>query len=225
MNGVDRPLSSEESGALRQGYFEWLDSELSLFAEYHNHKETMAWTATAAYLSVVILAYSAADWPLHLASRLVFSLLIGAVGCVTYIFVSMQFEMRWVAADLCTALRRVKGKLLDPETEWTSLHRNVPPAELKTTEEKSQWPAFVADEVRVCATQRQGLAEIGRMILHGKLTEINPRRRSELASYFAIAAVTLIGVAAVYSDRPDADIGARLAAVEEALRRLEGRLP
>ena len=192
--------TDNDAAARPHGYLEWLNTEISVFEEYHNHKETMAWSATAAYLSVIVLAYAAAPrLAHHPVFQGLFSLLLLAVACVTSMFVNMQFQMRWKAADGITALRRVKGKLLSiSPKQFQRLNLAVPDPDLDMTVEKVNWPTFVNDEIVLCTTVRQPFSEIMRYsFCPKKWREINARTRSELASYAVIIAVTVIAIACV----------------------------
>ena len=223
MTNQDHRDGSEST--VRQQYLEWFDSEISLLTEYHNHKETMAWSATIAYVGVLVLAYSAAGWLVDSITRFLLSFVLAGLGFVTWFFSKMQFDMRWVAADWIAALRRVKGTLLDGTSSWASFVRTVPTANPVQTIEKTQWPGFVETEMERCRTERQSLKEVVRILFQRMPGEVNARRQSELASYFVIAALTIVAIATVWIGRPDGDIDARLTEITESLRQLETRLP
>ena len=111
-------------------------------------------------------------------------------------FVNMQFQMRWTAADLITALRRVKGKLLNMSADqFERLDLTVPAVDQTPTVEKANWPAFVQDEINLCTTVWQPFCkEIMLYLLPWiiiKWREVNPLRGSKLASWVRIKKTVL----------------------------------
>ena len=198
-------------------YVNWLDSEIGIQWAYHNHKETMAWSATAGYLSILVLTNAVAPILTNLFAKLVFCALLLALAYATYLFVNMQFEMRWKAADTSRGLRRAKTKICNITTDEeindldTVFDKKL---EAKRTTEPwmkaVQYPKFITDEIEEANTDRQDGHQI-RQILFPSLYEtlckasfiwpstlkkINARTWSELASYSILAVVTVIAMLA-----------------------------
>ena len=110
-------------------YVKWLSFEIDLYGKYHNHKETMAWVATAFYVPGIILIghyvgqLISPYWLKILFLSPLISLLILLALYLVFIFVNMQFNMRWEAADGVKALRQLWAELnndgeLPRQDEW-----------------------------------------------------------------------------------------------------------
>jgi hypothetical protein len=179
-------------------YIEWMTSEIETISTYHDHKEKMAWTATAFYVPAsVILGYTAAD---HLddIAKLVLSVLIVVASVMTILFVNMQFRMRWIAADKEKGLKRIKGKLCQLEEMSPSFNLSL--SESKATNKPSQWPIFVQQELDKCVTERFR-ADIPKAILNTiifRWKKIDDRHKTEVASYCAIVFATFIAVSSLW---------------------------
>jgi hypothetical protein len=184
--------------SILEHYIEWMTSEIQVINTYHDHKEKMAWTATAFYVpATVILGYTAAD---HLddIAKLVLSVLIVVASVMTTMFVNMQFRMRWVAADMEKGLKRIKGKLCQLEEMSPSFNLSLP--EGKANEIPPQWPIFVQQELDKCVTKRFR-ADIPKAILNTiifRWKKIDDRHKTEVASYCAIVFATFIAVSSLW---------------------------
>ncbi len=182
-------------------YLTWVDSELDRREAYHHHKEMMAWTATAAYFVVVPLAYTSAPYLGNAWMRLAFTVSLVLAVYATAVFVTMQFEMRWQAADMIRGLRRCRG-LLSRMTDSkffeacdTSIRSREPGSDI----ESQFWPAFVQDEINACVTRRQPLLKTLLWLLWPKYWDsVNVRRRSELASYVILLLATTLALLAIW---------------------------
>ena len=135
---------------LLQRYSEWLNGELEQTTAYHNHKETMAWTATALFLAAVG-ALLAAPPDAVVAKPGLSRLVIVVVAVLVVVFWRMQFSMRWHAADTCVALRRALARVNLASVGVGSLAA-------KDFEATSDWvlaglPECVAQEARVVRQQ------------------------------------------------------------------------
>ena len=81
-------------------YAKWLAFEIDFNERYHNHKETMAWVATALYVSgIIVLGYKAGDIFKSFGWAVGTTVLVLLVACLIFCFVKMHFDMRWYAAD------------------------------------------------------------------------------------------------------------------------------
>jgi hypothetical protein len=197
-------LKSGIADNLVERYLNWLDSEIDNHKTYHHHKETMAWSATVAYLGVVFLTHTASPYLTGPLMRLGFTVAVLILARATGIFVMMQFDMRWVAADLITALSRCRCKLL-PLTDAAfreNFDSHVPEVEEDCHSELPAWPVFVQKEIVTCATSRQPLSQALPMLLmpHTE-AKVNARRRSELASCIVLVLVTAVAVLMIWFPR------------------------
>jgi len=179
-------------------HLEWMTSEIETTSTYHDHKEKMAWTATAFYVpATVILGYTAAD---HLddIAKLVMSVLIVVASVMATIFVNMQFKMRWIAADREKGLRRVKGKLCQLEEMSSSFNLSL--LQIEEAKTPPQWPIFVQEELDKCVTKRS-FADIPKAILNTiifRWGKIDDRYKTEVPSYCAIVFATFIAVSSLW---------------------------
>lgn len=162
------------------GYCEWLNRELEQLNAYHNHKEVMAWTATALFLGAVgALVASPPDIAL---ARPLFSLGITlSVAMLVGWFTNMQFRMRWHSADTVVAVRRALARLyannqtgfneedINPTTDWVL----------------GGLPEFVAAEARIVRSQ-----VTRRWFPITSIEFKDPRWHTEIASYLLIVLAT-----------------------------------
>lgn len=180
-------------------YIEWVTSEIQIINTYHDHKEKMAWTATAFYVpAIIILGYAV---PAHLSciAKWVLTGLIWITLIMTIMFVSMQFRMRWVAADIEVGLKRINGKLCHLEEMSPSFDLSLP--EIKENEIPSGWPIFVKQELDNCATKRSWV-DIPKAIFNAlslyRWEKIDDRYKTEVASYCVIVFATVIALGSVW---------------------------
>ena len=122
-------------------YLEWIIHERECQGTYHNHKETMAWAATAFYIpGIIALGYNAS-----LIGKLCQYLPLYTpfiVLCIlVLIFVGIQFCNRWKAAETVAGLIRVAAQLLNGE-----LSLNDSNVKIEDNKHK-RWPKFVEDAI------------------------------------------------------------------------------
>jgi hypothetical protein len=198
---------------LIERYLAWLDADIKSQEGYHNHKETMAWSATAAYLGFVLLrlSHEATSYLDSWGLRLIFCVLLLIIAFGAFVFVYMQFDGRWTAADRVAAFRRIRTTLSQfrSDQELTQLV-------LGLAESDSQWPQFIEDEVKRSAKTRKSLRVILRMLMEEhSLKSIRRRQQSELASYTVLFVATVIGLASVLFARGNEDLVTRVKVLEE----------
>lgn len=164
-------------------YGEWLNTELKLFETYQNHKETMAWTATALFLAGgAAFVSSVPDFAI--ASQWLASLWILLATLALFVFLHMQFKKRWDGADTQEGIRCGLARLyLKAEADKLNFEpsKEGPAPGL---------PKFVTDEI--AEIQLRKPRRIGCKDL---------RWRSELSSYFLVprdGCHALYGVECVY---------------------------
>ena len=85
-------------------YLTWLDSEITTERNYHNHKETMAWVATALYVpGIIALGYlidiKFKDVTITCWQYLLLFLIFASLASLVFIFVYRQFKLRSRSAD------------------------------------------------------------------------------------------------------------------------------
>ena len=174
-------------------YAKWLISEIDFQERYHNHKEAMAWVITALYVpGIIYLGYS-----IHRASIPEW-VVFGGIVFVSYlvgIFVKMQFDMRWEAADVVHILMRHmsdlnRGGELPREDEWVVDNNDVWPYFVRKElddlkKERSFWKAFIEFwKVLLCGLWCKGLWH----------KEGFNRWKTEIPSYLLIILATLFAV-------------------------------
>ena len=180
-----------------RNYMSWLEGEIGNFISYHNHKETMAWAATAFYLPAVIIVGFEASTVLSLFWK--FLLIIGLIIIcfISLMFVNMQFESRWRAANKLEGMRRSMSLLhVSPDqvndrsilefeqmTELVNLFPNWIRNQMDTIE--SRFPHDIPHGLRSAAKN---------LLRPSKWMDIDPRLRTELPSYALIVIGTLMAI-------------------------------
>ena len=169
-------------------YADWLNDEIGRYGGYHDHKETMAWTATAFYLPAIIgLAYGARAIGLGCPWQIALGAIFPLVAILVLSFLNMQFRMRWKAADVEWGLRRAMA-LLCARTSPLS------PAELEVQEAK-HWPKFVEDEIEGARNRARRKCK---EFLPPCRFELDARSQSEITSYSAVLLATAIAIAVLW---------------------------
>jgi hypothetical protein len=213
-------MSTETDNAaeakLIERYLAWLDADIKSQEGYHNHKETMAWSATAAYLGFVLLGLSheATSYPDSWGLRLIFCVPLLIIAFAAFVFIYMQFDARWIAADRVAAFRRIRTRLSQfrSDQELTQLVLGL------AKSDDSQWPQFIEEEVKRSTKTRKSLRVIFRMLMlmeEDPLKSIRHRQQSELASYTVLVVATGIGLASVLFARGNEDLVTRVKVLEE----------
>jgi small-conductance mechanosensitive channel len=126
----------------KKQYLEWVTREIDFYGRYHNHKETMSWTAIAFYIpGIITLAYGATKMGILTCcwQYLVAFLIIIAFATLVYFFVSMQFRNRWIAHYTIVGLMRIASELI-------CCKQPVGEANYKFDDGK-HWPKFIEDEI------------------------------------------------------------------------------
>jgi len=96
----------------------WLTSEAMRNTTYHNHKENMAWVATALYLTGSI----AGGFTLNNTNDYLAIILFILISFGAFFFVNWQFCKRWLAAAKVEALIRTIasfGQTAPKDLDWT----------------------------------------------------------------------------------------------------------
>ena len=187
-------------------YLNWLDSEIKIREEYHNHKEIMAWGAMIFYLPAICIlsANAAPNFPFYW-QKICLAVFLVFLSFFALLFVYMQFKMRWEAADHIQAQRRTRGILISNPEKFKELDKTIHEikegADIKEKTTNS-WPKFIKDEITKCNTHKWHtpkeicLAFIKALSL--KWPDIDDRMKSEVACYVALISGTLIAVVALW---------------------------
>jgi hypothetical protein len=171
-NNYLKDLKEEDVEKVVQRYLDWLNSEINIQWAYHNHKETTAWVATAAYITPILLLFKE-GLVFTICGKIVVTLGLVALMYAVYVFVNMQFQMRWEAADRSRGLRRAKTKLCAVTTkiQLEELNKNSNfdfdlfdfdpkrETERKITEKANEYPKFITDAISEATTKKQILPE------------------------------------------------------------------
>ncbi len=180
----------------RSEYAKWLTSSINQRQSYHNHKETMAWVITALYVpSIIYLGYIEGQiW--RGGWEWVAGVFIPIVGYLVWVFVRMQFDMRWESADEIKILMRHftrlnSGEELPRVDEW------------KTDREDDPWPHFVCREINELKEKyrncKEALAAFKKFHLWWRYKkngqeEVDNRWKTEIPSYLLIIIATVFGI-------------------------------
>ncbi len=105
INDVKGGMPMSDSDSRLKAYVSWLSSEISSGLTYHNHKETMGWTATAGALVVTGAILNSPPSILTINPYIGVAIIIIATIALLC-FVNMQFERRSKSADNLEGLRR-----------------------------------------------------------------------------------------------------------------------
>jgi hypothetical protein len=170
-------------------WLQWVLTNSSRYSAYHNHKETMAWVITGFYITGIITfgAYIASCkvWPNALLTLTVCI----AAACIL-LFTTMQFKMRWIAADMQQVLLNLGSKLANNEF--------TPKSKLEFLDSGifEGWPKFIAEDVSALVSKRNVKAAI-------KLALSNPLKldnwwKTEISSYILIVLATFVSVTLIW---------------------------
>lgn len=168
-----------------QRYLEWTISEIQKWENYHNHKETMAWTATAFYITgVVTVGFILSNAPV--IDRALVTLGVLIVGYLIWIFINMQFRMRWLSADFQKGLIQFAADLCSSSVELPDK------SEFKVDQEK-RFPDHIyiyINQVTTCRNNK--IKAVKNMLL--QRADLDDRWKTELPSYglVIIATITVI---------------------------------
>jgi hypothetical protein len=172
-------------------YAEWLSSEIHKENSYHNHKETMAWVATALYLPAIVgLATVVRQLDGYVAIRVI-SIVAIAIAAVLVIrlFINMQFNRRWEASDVVKGLMKASLMLLNRQVPLTADNCR------ETERDATFWPRFACDEINKCSQQnKRRLKTALRLFFTCRWSELDDRWKTELSSYSLIILSTIVAI-------------------------------
>jgi len=191
----------------------WLASEIAGWAAYVNHKEVMAWVATAFFVTTcgILIASPALKAGAH---ELLASVVIGS-AVVLMFYVRVQLQKRWTAVALLYALRLTLLQLLNPSVTTPSAQSVGDGPTLQC------FPHLVAENYERAQAQRKKYLESASTL--GRLRDNQIRTQ-------VVAVALIVGLAGgtawvLWWERPATSqaIEDRLAAHETRLKALGGR--
>ena len=179
-------------------YANWIQSEITRLSSYHDHKETMAWVATALYVPLIASAGIYLG-PLILSNTIKqIAFTVGALFLTIFIwmFINMQFTYRWYTAGKVKGAMRALANLLAGKVKLDD--QNKEPV-IKEEDLVETYPQFLYTEIKGFKADRvENLRKLISFKRVGKtknlVWELDTRWRTELASYLIIfiAFVTVI---------------------------------
>lgn len=172
--------------------FEWLRHKIDYYGRYHDHKETMAWVATAFYLGGIIgIAFGLNHIISCVAVPIVFTIAALLVLPIPLCkFLNMQFDRRWIANEMVKVFDAELGRLLN----MTVTQLNQEQADFANL--GCDWPKLLYSQIKERETHRH---RAWTQFLKCKGWPEDPYPlRSELATYLAIFFVTVLAIVLIW---------------------------
>ena len=170
---------SNDNDNQNRNHIEWLRQEIDYYGRYHDHKETMAWAATAFYIVGILTLSSYLGSITHGDWRILPAIFTALSGFLMFRFIYWQFRRRWVAS---VKVYRYKQTLIK---ELFSLEHPSQNPEINDLEIGChQWK--LAFKCIIFPRRESGLGE-----KYQPLT-------SEAITYVAIALITIVAVVIVF---------------------------
>lgn len=174
-------------------HLEWVLCEIQKYENYHNHKENMAWVATAFFVpSMITFGYFAAQT--SSLFNILASLLVAVVTTLIYFFVNMQFRMRWLAADIQLGLMHfVADVCCSPIT--------LPPSPKFSLDKEGRFPDHVWEYVEKVQKSKprcvcQDLRDWFRC--GDQHRSLDDRWRTELTSYVLVILSAIVAILTIW---------------------------
>ena len=183
-------------------YLQWISSQIGDQERYHAHKETIAWTATAFYLSgIIALGY---NWKENWCDTT--SLILFIPALLVFAFLYMQFRARWEASDAIRGLIHTANNLCNGTTKLNIDNCVIEHEVLGGNRTQKVWPKFVQDEIdkvakEVPRTWRSFVAALWnwKTCRWGKEC-ISPKWLTEIPSYIICFLATIFAIALAWID-------------------------
>lgn len=132
-------------------YIDWLKHKIDYNGRYHDHKETMAWLATAFYIAGIFsLAFVSRSEKFCTSGQWAVTVLLIGVGFFAFYFVWWQFGRKWMAGMKVAGCIQAMSFILPKVSEITSEEREFRKLEgvdLSSEGFEEQWPVFVATKI------------------------------------------------------------------------------
>jgi len=170
----------------------WLRHQIDYYGRYHDHKETMAWVATAFYLGgVIYLSFNLNSLLHYIAAPIVFTIIfLFVLPIPIYIFLNMQFNRRWEANEKVKIFREEMKRLLDSTPEQLEAE----PDGFK--ELGYTWTKFLDCRIKKEKTHRW--KAWAKFLSGDGCSEDHYPLKSEFATYLAIFFVTILAVVLIW---------------------------
>lgn len=150
-------------------YLSWFRFEVEILESYHARKERLAWTATAFYIGGILAIGKTLGPVWGEIGQVGMTVLVAALAMCTMLFVHMQFQGRWWAADRTRAFRRVQSKLTSHPELLGDIDRSLPD-NAPESHRLPAWPRFVLVErsltAELCGPRRASGQRSGCSQLH-----------------------------------------------------------
>lgn len=172
-------------------HLQWVTSEIQGFESYHNHKETMAWVATAFYITgVITFGFTLAYSPIPLFVNILASFGVLVTFFLAGVFINMQFRMRWKASDIQIGLTHYASRLC--------CNLEVPPEEPLFTQ-KDTFPDHVWQFIKQEQENRCRMSYRKAVItLFRRPHTLDERWRTELPSYILMILATVTSIISLW---------------------------
>lgn len=157
----------------RDRYLNWVLTQIQYYGTYHNHKETMAWVATALYIPSIItlsvLSSKLASCWFFLVNLITIIIFAIIVVC----FIHRQFRNRWIAHYYSVGFMLTASKLCKD--------KNYPNTKDCITEEKDRFPKFIQNNINEAEDKKEN-------------NLVEDKRDMEWISYTAVILATLVAL-------------------------------
>lgn len=161
----------------------WLKHQIDYYGRYHDHKETMAWVATAFYLGGIVYLLFNLDSVLEGIAIPIAMTTVALLALVPIcLFLKMQFNRRWVAKEKVKIYRETLILLLD----------SLPGQSRQSQDSECQWVQAIEDEISRVEENR--CKEWTEFLICAKCPEDPYPLISEFATYLAISFVTALAI-------------------------------
>ena len=184
---------TSENDNQNRNYIEWLRQEIDYYGRYHDHKETMAWAATAFYIVGILTLASYLGSVAHGYWRILPAIFVALSGFLIFRFIYWQFRKRWIAS---VKVYRYKQTLLKEVFGFEHPSQNEETCKRQISDREKDEPGK-NDSVISCHQWKLAFKSILPW-LDSKLGEKYQPLVSEAITYVAISIVTIVGIVLVY---------------------------
>lgn len=173
-------------------YIEWLNSQIVKDTSYHDHKETMAWVATALYLPGIIGLGNIIGTTNLICLRVVFTVII-ILSCTILLrlFINMQFVQRWNAAERIQIYSEFIVRLLSGKLKLEEDARTM------VMVDDVAYPKIIADNINNRLASRC-FWNAFLILLSLQWRELDDRWKTELSSYAIVILATIVSIILIW---------------------------
>lgn len=165
-------------------YIGWLKSCISNETIYHNHKENMAWLATAFYIPIVVsLGYKIGIDDLYCTIRFIMTfVIIFALMVFLRCFICVQFKERWRSAERGFILKNILVDIIIDESKLKQEFQQM------SVVDGAGWHKFLEEE-------------IDKQFKH-RYCKFDTRWKTEVATYVMIIGATIVSIFLIWAINP-----------------------